>query len=86
MITLASLLLLAATPAPSHVIIIDLRNAGCSTSSRIAEGQRRMARIEAGKLYRSLRRAGHTPELRTIERNDPADASVSGTLVKVNCG
>ena len=42
---LAAILLAAAT---LQVIVIDNRAEGCEVSSRIAEGNRRRARIEAG--------------------------------------
>jgi len=77
---LAAILLAAATP---QVIVIDNRTEGCEVSSRIAEGNRRRARIEARRLARDYKAQGVPVRVVTLETGDrsmPGD-----TLIRTDC-
>jgi len=72
----------ALAQAPT-VILIDNRAEQCDASSRIAEGNRRRAKIEAYRLARQARSEGREVRIVTLE---PGDRSVAdGVIIRADC-
>jgi hypothetical protein len=78
-----SMILAAALAQAPALIIIDNRAESCDASSRIAEGNRRRARIEALRLARDYKAQGVPVRVVTLETGDrsmPGD-----TLIRTDC-
>ena len=77
---IAAILLAAAVP---QVIVIDNRAEQCEVSSRIAEGNRRRARIEAYRLARDYKAQGIPVRIVTLEAGERITADA--VLVSTDC-
>lgn len=78
-----SMILAAALAQAPALIIIDNRAESCDASSRIAEGNRRRAKIEAYRLARQARSEGREVRIITME---PGDLQVSdGIILRTDC-
>ncbi len=78
-----SIMLAAALAQAPTLIVIDNRAEGCDVSSRIAEGNRRRAKIEAYRLARQARAEGREVRIVTLE---PGDRQISdGVILIADC-
>ena len=78
---IAAILLAAAVP---QVIVIDNRAEQCEVSSRIAEGNRRRARIEAYRLARDYKAAGTSVRIVTLEAGERG--KTEAVRISIDCG
>jgi len=78
-----SVILAAALAQSPLLIVIDNRAESCDVSSRIAEGNRRRARIEAYQLAKQARAEGREARIITLE---PGDRQISdGVTLRADC-
>lgn len=78
-----SMILAAALAQAPVLIVVDNRAEACDASSRIAEGNRRRAKIEAYRLARQARSEGREVRIVTLE---PGDRSVAdGVIIRADC-
>lgn len=78
-----SVILATALAQSPLLIVIDNRAESCDVSSRIAEGNRRRAKIEAYQIAKQARAEGREVRIVTLE---PGDRRVSdGVILRADC-